>query len=80
MTQTNSTLSSDSKSKYGDRALKMGELTEQVLSVLVQELRELQATRILKRDCDLKITRNDFFSSRKHQVSFTHNFRKMKSG
>ena len=65
-------------SRYGDRAVEMGELTEQVLPVLVQELRELQATRILKRDCDLKITRKDFFPSKKHQVSFTHNFRKMK--
>ena len=50
--------------------MEIGELTEQVLPGLVQELGELQATSILKGDYELKIARQDYFTSKQDQVSF----------
>ena len=41
--------------------MEIGELSEQVLPGLVQELGELQATSILKGDYELKIARQDYF-------------------
>ena len=49
--------------------MEIGELTEQVLPGLVQELGELQATSILKGDYELKIARQDYFTSKQDQVS-----------
>lgn len=48
--------------------MEIGELTEQVLPGLVQELGELQATSILKGDYELKIARQDYFTSKQDQV------------
>ena len=49
--------------------MEIGELSEQVLPGLVQELGELQATSILKGDYKLKIARQDYFTSKQDQVS-----------
>ena len=49
--------------------MEIGELSEQVLPGLVQELGELQATSILKGDYELKIARQDYFTSKQDQVS-----------
>ena len=48
--------------------MEIGELSEQVLPGLVQELGELQATSILKGDYELKIARQDYFTSKQDQV------------
>ncbi|XP_073259041.1 HAUS augmin-like complex subunit 3 [Porites lutea] len=48
--------------------MEIGELSEQVLPGLVQELGELQATSILKGDYKLKIARQDYFTSKQDQV------------
>lgn len=48
--------------------MEIGELTEKALPGLVQELGELQATRILKGDYELKIARQDYFTSKQDQV------------
>ena len=52
--------------------MEMGELTEKALPGLVQELGELQATSILKGDYELKIARQDYFTSKQDQVSSVH--------
>lgn len=52
--------------------MEIGELTEKALPGLVQELGELQATSILKGDYDLKIARQDYFTSKQDQVSSFH--------
>ena len=49
--------------------MEIGELTEKTLPGLVQELGELQATSILKGDYELKIARQDYFTSKQDQVS-----------
>jgi HAUS augmin-like complex subunit 3 len=43
-------------------------LTDKTLSSMVQELAELQATKILRGDYDLKIARQDYFTSKQDQV------------
>ncbi|XP_068726090.1 HAUS augmin-like complex subunit 3 isoform X1 [Montipora capricornis] len=48
--------------------MEIGQLSEQVLPGLVLELGELQATSILKGDYDLKIARQDYFTSKQDQV------------
>ncbi|XP_022799763.1 HAUS augmin-like complex subunit 3 [Stylophora pistillata] len=48
--------------------MEIGELTEKALPGLVQELGELQATSILKGDYELKIARQDYFTSKQDQV------------
>ena len=50
--------------------MEIGELTEKALPGLVQELGELQATSILKGDYELKIARQDYFTSKQEQVGF----------
>ena len=50
--------------------IEIGELTEKALPGLVQELGELQATSILKGDYELKIARQDYFTSKQEQVGF----------
>ena len=52
--------------------MEIGELTEKALPGLVQELGELQATSILKGDYELKIARQDYFTSKQDQVSTFH--------
>lgn len=48
--------------------MEIGRLSEQELPGLVMELGELQATGILKGDYDLKIARQDYFTSKQDQV------------
>ena len=52
--------------------MEIGELTEKALPGLVQELGELQATSILKGDYELKIARQDYFTSKQDQVGTFH--------
>ena len=52
--------------------MEMGKLTEKALPGLVQELGELQATSILKGDYELKIARQDYFTSKQDQVGTFH--------
>ena len=56
--------------------MEIGELSEQVLPGLVQELGELQATSILKGDYELKIARQDYFTSKQDQVSTQNTLKK----
>lgn len=56
--------------------MEIGELSEQVLPGLVQELGELQATSILKGDYELKIARQDYFTSKQDQVSAQNTLKK----
>ena len=51
--------------------MEIGELTEKALPGLLQELGELQATSILKGDYELKIARQDYFTSKQEQVGFS---------
>ena len=53
--------------------MEIGRLSEQELPGLVMELGELQATGILKGDYDLKIARQDYFTSKQDQVCFAGN-------
>lgn len=46
-------------------------LTDKTLPSILQELAELQATKILKGDYDLKIARQDYFTSKQDQVLYT---------
>ena len=52
--------------------MEIGELTEKALPGLVLELGELQATSILKGDYELKIARQDYFTSKQDQVGSFH--------
>lgn len=53
--------------------MEIGRLSEQELPGLVMELGELQATGILKGDYDLKIARQDYFTSKQDQVCVAGN-------